>query len=117
MAEIDRLGDLLDPELTVREMEMKVRDGQVYGNLVWGEGSNQVMKMFAALMLHWVLGEPNTEPDNYRVTEIQGLAGFTEMALKVAGEFRPYRVFVEVVKPGGKSSHEIRRELEARPAA
>ncbi len=109
-AEVERLRMMLDPEVSFRDMEMAMRDGKINLRLVLGEGSRPATKFLAALMMHAILGdedgEPPTEPDNYRST-------YFEWDLTPAMEFRPLRCSIEVIKQGGKSSHEIRRELEA----
>lgn len=102
-AEIERLRGLLAPELTVKDLEIKIRDGQAILTATPGEETRQAMKLLAALMLNFVLGEDNEEPDNYRSAEVE---------VRPGGE-RPMRAYVEIIKPGGRTSHEIRRDLEA----
>lgn len=106
--EIERLHGLLDPTLTFRDMEMKVRDGSLDLRAVMGEESQPVFRFLAGIMLHFVLGEGGPEdleePPNYRSGEL---------VLKPAGGFEEIHAAIEIVKPGGKSSHQIRVELEA----
>lgn len=109
--EIERLQALLDPTLTFRDMEMKVRDGSIDLRAVMGEESQPVFRLLAGIMLHFVLGEGGPddleEPPNYRSGEL---------VLKPAGGLEEIHAAIEVVKPGGKSSHQIRMELEAEVA-
>lgn len=94
-------------EATFRELETKMRDGTVDLRAVWGEeGGHPAARFIAALLLNIVLGDGDEpeEPPNYRSAEL---------SMKPAGEFQPFRAFLEVVKPDGKSSHELRREVEA----
>lgn len=100
---------LADESVTVREMEMKIRDGSLDLSSVLGpEGGSPAMKLMCGVILNIVLGDDNEEPPNYR--------GF-ELSFGPAGErLDRYRLWVECVKPGGKTSHEIRQELERAPA-
>ena len=87
-----------------------MRDGTIDLTAVLGDGAEPAMKWLAGVMLHVLLGEgvdDPVEPDNYRMTVL-------EWSYVPEGEFRPLRCTSEVIKPGGKSSHEIRRELEAK---
>lgn len=102
---------LADESMSVRDMEAKIRDNQLDLRAVVGpEGGGPAVKMIAALILNIVLGDDDEpEPPNYR--------GF-ELSVKPSGGFDEYRLWVECVKPGGRTSHEIRAELEGRdPAA
>lgn len=101
--ELDRLAGLVNPNLKVRDLEMKLRSGEVIGDIVWEDGNSTAMKLLAALMLHWLLAADGEMPPNYRVSEL---------TVQPAWESK-YRVVMEVVKPDGKSSHELRRALEA----
>lgn len=104
-AQLQRCADILNPELTFRDLEAKMVDGTFDLRAVLGEESQPAMKFLAGVMLHAAFGEGafESEPPNYTSCE---------MSLKPAGEFEPLRVFLEVVKPGGRSSHEIRQGLE-----
>lgn len=113
-AEVERLEQVnsvvtavIDKELTFRDLEAKMRDGALNVRAVLGEGSQPVSKFLAALMLHFLLGEGDdepSEPPNY-------LSG--EFSLVPAGGFERITAVMEVVKPGGESSHKIRERLEA----
>lgn len=108
-AEVERLVAMLDPEVSFRDMEAEMRDGKMNLSLVLGEGQRPATKFLAAIMLHAILGDEGgeaEEPPNYRATNL-------EWELKPAGEFDPLRCAIEIIKPGGKSSHEIRCDLEA----
>lgn len=102
--EIERLRTAVDPSLSFRDLETKVRDGSVNMRIVWGDGNEVAMRWLAMTMWHAILGDANEEPENYRMAE------FT---VKPKGEFYPLRMAIEVIKPGARSSHEIRRDLEA----
>lgn len=106
-AENDRLTALLDSDMTYQQLEAKFRDGTISLTATSSEDdtvTHAVLRFVAALCLNALLGEDRVEPENYRSCEFH---------IKTAGEFRSWRLIAEVVKPGGKSSHEIRRELEA----
>lgn len=103
--ELERLHSICNAELTVRDLEVKIREGEVFLQAITGQETQYSMKLLAAIMLNFILGPDGEEPENYRMGEV---------SLSPAGEVGKYRCFVEVVKPWGKSSHEIRRELEAR---
>jgi hypothetical protein len=102
---LQRCADILDPEVTFRDLEAKVKDGKFDLWMGLGDESKPAMKFLAAVMLHAALGEGafETEPPNYTACE---------MSIKPAGEFEPLRAYLEVIKPGGQTSHEIRRGLE-----
>jgi hypothetical protein len=105
-AEVLRHRTAADPNLSLRDLEMKIRDGFFDLRAVVGpEGGHPATKFLAAIMLNAALGEEGDEPPNYRTTEI---------SIKPAGEFDPVRAQLEVIKPGGRSSHEIRQRLEAK---
>lgn len=108
----DRLCVIMDAGLSYRDLEMKFRDGSFDLHAVLGEeGGSPATKWLAAIMLHAALGEDGVpEPPNY-------LSTVFEFGLSPAGEFGQVRAVLEVIKPGGKSSHEIRQDLEARIAA
>lgn len=104
-AENDRLWTLADPEVTFRDLEMKIRDGSFHLRTVSGtEGGTPAWRFVAALLFHLLLGEDNEMPPNYR--------GY-EFSLKPANASDEITVVAEIVAPGGKSSHLIRRDLEA----
>jgi len=104
--EIERLRTLNDSTLTFRELEAKVRDGSLNMRAVMGdEPSVQwVTKTLAFMMLHMLLGEDGEMPPNYRTASL---------SLSPGGTGETYKLALEVVRPGGKSSHDIRRDLEA----
>lgn len=107
VAEVERLRALTDADLTFRDVEAKMRDGSFDLRAVLGPGDRPATRFLAALMLHAALGEEGEEAPNYCSTEI---------GLKPANGFDEIRCCLEVIKPGGRSSHEIRRELEAKLA-
>ena len=108
-AEVRRLSLMVDVDLSYKDLEMKMRDGTIDLHMVTGEENRPAMKWLAAMMLHAAIGEGEfeTEPPNYSTVEI---------SLTPAGQCVPIRASLEVIKPGGKTSHEIRTELEARLA-
>lgn len=111
-AEVDRLRDLIDPDVSFKDLEMKMRDGTMDLRMVLGDGTQPAMKFIAMLMWHAILGEEEPEPNeppNYRATTL-------EWAVTPAGTGQTLRCGIEVIKPGGKSSHEIRLDLEAKVA-
>lgn len=112
LAEVNRLRTLTDPDITYRDLEAKFQDGTFDLRAVLDpEGGQPATRFLAAVMLHAALGEGQIEePPNYCSTE------FT---FKPAGSFDidAIRCCLEVIRPGGRSSHEIRRELEAKLAA
>lgn len=106
-AEVARSRILLDPDMSFRDLEMHMRDGTINIKTVFSDESRPATRFLAALLFHIILGDHNddaVEPENYMSVE---------MAFTPREEWRPIRCSMEVVKPGGKSSHEIRRELEA----
>ncbi|HVT78425.1 MAG TPA: hypothetical protein VHD87_15415 [Acidimicrobiales bacterium] len=107
-AEVARLNAILEEGLSVRDLELKIRDGSIAINSIFGEtaGGSPVVRFFAAMMLNLLLGEDNEEPPNYRSFCFD---------ITPAGE-PTMRFYGEVIKPGGRSSHEIRQDLEARLA-
>lgn len=98
---------LADESLSVRDLEVKIRNNELDLRAVLGpEGGGPAIKMIAALVMNIVFGDDDEpEPPNYR--------GF-ELRMKPGGAFDEYRIWVECIKPGGKSSHELRAEMEAR---
>lgn len=105
--EVVRLRGLLDPDLSFRDLEAKVRDGSMTLSMQMADESQPIMRFLGALMLHVILGEGDqepVEPPNYMSAEL---------SLKPAGSFEEIRGYVEFIKPDGKSSGEIRRDLEA----
>jgi hypothetical protein len=67
-ATVDRQAILLDPDMTFRDIEMKIRDGKLDLRGVLGEESQPIARFLAATMLHFVLGEgaqAPVEPPNY----------------------------------------------------
>lgn len=105
-ADSRNLEILTDEALSVGDLEMKVRDGEVTIHAQGStEGGSPVFRLIAALLLHMLLGEENEEPPNYRSCE---------WTIRPGGDFKAYRLIGEAIKPGGRSSHEIRRDLEAR---
>lgn len=106
LREVKRSRLLLDDGLTFKELEAKIRDGALTVHAVGSdEQGAPALRFLAALLLHILLGENASLPPNYQAVE---------WSIKPAGETEPVRVCAEIVKPGGKSSHEIRRDLEAR---
>lgn len=103
-AENERLRTLVDPEITFQELEMKIRDGNVLTKAVSGpEGGAPAWRLVAAMLFNLLLGEDNEMPPNYRTYE------FT---LKPANSMEDITCIAEILAPGGKSSHDIRRDLE-----
>lgn len=106
-AENERLLAIVDADATFSDLEVKIRDGSFDLRAVAGEeGGQPAARMLAALMLNVILGDESepVEPPNYRSCEL---------ALSPAGEVGKFRAVMEVIKIGGRSSHEIRRDLEA----
>lgn len=107
-AENERLTTLVDDSMSFRDLELKMRDGTLDLKVAFGKqgdtGSSITMRWLGAIMWNAILGDDNEEPPNYRSGR---------MELRLAGETDPLRAYIEIVKPGGKSSHEIRQELEA----
>lgn len=90
---------------SVRDLEMKIRDGVVNVYAVFGnddETGTPSMRFLAAIMLNFLLGDANELPANYRTIEY---------TLTTAGE-RPMRMTGEVIHAGGRSAHELRIDLE-----
>jgi hypothetical protein len=116
--EVRRLRDLVDADITYKDIELKIRDGHFDLTAIGQDGGHPATKFLAAIMLNAILGDGNEEPPNYRGTEVHiehygdPVTTQAEMGIKPAGEFRPLRLWMEVVKPGGKTSHEIRQDLE-----
>lgn len=110
--ELERLHDILDGNLTFRDLEMKIRDGTITVNTVVDTDSTAAacQRWLTAMCYHVLLGDDNDEPDNYRAWK-------ADWSMKPGGEFDPIRLHAEVVKPGGRASHEIRLDLEQRIAA
>lgn len=116
-SEIERiqrnLDIVLDESMSASDIEMKIRSGEL--QMHWegaapGGVGNPGMRMLAAFALNVMYGreEERKEPPNYSTF-------FVDVA--PAGDLLPVRIAVECVKPGGKSSHEIRAELEAELAS
>lgn len=106
---IEGLRALVDPEFSYRDLETHIRDGTFELRAVGGkEGGDPAMRLLCAVLLNVLLGPENEEPRNYRMVQWE---------LTAAGTFEKWRVVAEIIKPGGKSSHEIREELEAALAA
>jgi hypothetical protein len=110
-ADVERLqrnfAILAAESMSVRDMEAKIRNNELDLRAVVGpEGGGPAVKLIAALVMNVVFGDDDEpEPPNYR--------GF-ELKVNPGGTFDEYRLWVECVKPGGKTSHEIRSEMEAR---
>lgn len=106
--EIARLRLLCESDISVEEMEVKIRDGQLLGHMMTKKG-DPAMRLVGALLLNVLLGDDDEYPPNYRSFE---------MMQKPAGKFenQAIRVYAEVIKPGGKTSHQIRADLEAEVA-
>lgn len=101
-----KLSVLLDTDLTVRDLEAKIRDGVFTLRLVSGpEGGNAIYKLVAAMLWHLLLGEDDEMPPNYRTIEF---------AIRPAQESDEVRCTAAVLVPGGKSPHEMRVAAEAR---
>lgn len=66
-------------------------------------------RMLAYLMIETLLDNDGDLPPNYLSTPLEFYA-----SVKPGGEFREVRASIEVVRPGRKSSHEIREILTAR---
>lgn len=100
------LVTLLDKELTFRDLELKFRDGSIKLNAVLGEnaGGTPQLRLLCAILLNLLLGEDNEEPPNYRSFSWE---------MRPAGEVEAIRLYGEIIKSGGKTSHEIRGDLEA----
>lgn len=108
-ATIENLTALVDPDLTFRELEAKIRDGSFHIHVVGGEeGGSPTLRLLAAVLLNILLGPDCEEPPNYRMVEWR---------IKPAGEVESWRLIGEVVKPDGSSSHEIRQRLESELSA
>lgn len=108
--ELDRLRLLADPTLSFKDMEMHIRDGRITFNGVFDQdGGAPAIRLFAALMFHMVLGEENELPPNYREYKF-------ELDITPGGEFETLCLAVEVIRPGGETSHQIRQRLESRIA-
>lgn len=104
------LAAVVDKDLTFRDLEMKMRNGTIDVKAVLGKGSQPVSRFLAALMLHFLLGEgpqDPQEPPNY-------LSG--DFTVRPGGGVEEITCAMEIIKPGGKSSHKIRAELEAEVA-
>lgn len=125
ISERNRLRLIVDHTLTYKDLETKFRDGTFDLRAVLGEGSQPATRFLAAVMWHAILGDaggdPN-EPPNYMATEFflpdvaadqEFLATSMEWFITPAGTFQKLGAAIEVVKPGGKSSHQIRLDLEA----
>lgn len=103
-ADVENQQKIIDPFATVQDLEMKIRDGQIHLHVVGSEeGGSPGMRLLCALVLTGLLGEENEMPPNYR---------YTEWKFKPGNGFEEYRIVAEFIGPGGKSSHEIREELE-----
>ncbi len=110
-AENERLVAILESDLTFRDIEAKWRSGGWSLRALSSEDdttTHAALLLISVLCLHVLLGADNEEPENYRSCEF----GF-----KPGGGFDNWRLFAEIVKPGGRSSHEIRRDLEGQLAA
>lgn len=108
-ADVENQQKIIDPFATVKDLEMKIRDGQIHLHVTGSEeGGSPGMRLLCALVLGGLLGEENEMPPNYRCTEWK---------FKPGDSFEEYRIVAEFIGPGGKSSHEIRRELEAEKEA
>lgn len=110
--EIDRLRALMDPEVTCRDLEMKMRDGRIDLRLISDPHENRTAhaaaKFLAALMLRFLYDDDAANPPpNYRSGHIR---------IKPAGHFDEYECAIEVRMPRGRSSHDIRVDLEDRIA-
>ena len=107
--EITRLRALVGPELTFSDLEVKIRDGSLSFKAMGSpEGGSPVARIVAAMLLNLLLGEDDEMPPNYRAIE---------WSIKPAGSFEAIRLVGEIVRDGGKSSHEIRRDLEKQLAS
>lgn len=108
--EVHRLALMVDVDVTFRDLQMEMRDGGINLSTVFGDESRPAMKFLAAVMLEAALGEGEfeTEPPNYSACEL---------TIKPAGGCEELHAALEVIKPGGKSSHQIRQDLEAELAA
>jgi hypothetical protein len=120
--EVERLRALIDKDVTFRDLETKIRDGHVELHAVGQEGGDPSTKFLAAIMLNAILGPDNQEPPNYQGTDVfiehdgPVRSDQVELSVKPAGEARPMRLYMEVVKQGGRSSREIRAAAENRAA-
>lgn len=110
--EVERSRLLLHKDLTYRDLEAHIRDGKfdlhMVSNPEEDTSTSAALRFVAALWLHILLGEDNVEPPNYRSCEF---------SITPADTFETWRMFAEVVKPGGRSSHELRIALEAEVAS
>lgn len=113
-----RLRAMVDADVTYKDLEVQIRDGHFHLTGIGQEGGHPATKFLAAIMLNAILGPDNEEPPNYQGTELfiehdrEPVTTEAEFGIKPAGEFRELRCWIEVVKPGGKTSHEIRQDLE-----
>lgn len=109
-ADVDRLGELLDPTTTIEDIEMKIHRGEALATMRIGHGDGHAtpgIRLLAAIAMNALLGPERVEPENYRAWHLD---------ITPAGTFKPWRISFEVVKPGARTSHEIRQELEAKLA-
>lgn len=109
-ADVGRLGELLDPTTTLQDIEMKIHRGEALATMRIGHGDGHAtpgIRLLAAIALNALMGPERVEPENYRAWHLE---------ITPAGTFQPWRISFEVVKPGGRTSHEIRQELEAKLA-
>lgn len=91
----------------IEEIEVKIRQGEISLGMTATEGQppgfSRALKYLAAAGWVLLIGEEEEEPPNYRMGQLTlGPIGNPEL-----------NIFIEVVKPDGKSSHQIRQELEA----
>lgn len=108
--EIDRLRAITDNDVTFSDLELKMRDGTIDLRAITDPNedrtSHAAAKFLAALMLHFLYGDDAANPPpNYRSGHIK---------IRPGGSYEEYECSIEVRMPHGKSSHDIRLELEAR---
>lgn len=93
---------LVDEGLSAREMAVKVHDGHLDLTAVLGvPGPNVATRWLAGLFWAALLDGDGTEPPNYRETRL---------SLTVDGE--RIDAAMVVVKPGGRSPHELREAAQ-----
>jgi hypothetical protein len=97
---------LFEGKPTYKDLELSIKNGTLDIRAVVDPDGDQggANRVLVALLLNFLLGDDGEYPPNYLSWE--GEITLAESCQKV-------RFCIEVIKPGGRSSHQIRQDLEA----
>lgn len=108
--EILRLRALLDSDMGFKELGAKIVDGSLHVKVVPDDASRHNIKILAGMCWAMLLAYDGNLPANYMAADV--IAPSLDITIATGEGGDPIRLAMTVVKPYGKSPHELRRAAE-----